>query len=143
DQPTIFDRLNERNVSWAVYHGDTPLSLLLTHQWEPRNVACYRPMRHFFTDAAGPADEFPAFSFIEPAYLDPGANDDHPAHDVLAGEALIASVYNALRANEALWASSLLVVLFDEHGGFYDHVAPPVAVPPDHHQEEYSFDQLG
>jgi phospholipase C len=143
DQPSLFDRLNERGVTWAVYHGDAPLSLLLTHQWEPRNVACYRPMPRFFTDAAGPAEEFPAFSFIEPAYLDPGANDDHPSHDVLAGEALIAGVYNALRANETLWEASLLVVLFDEHGGFYDHVPPPTAVPPDHHQEEYTFDRLG
>lgn len=100
DQTTIFDRLNERKKSWAVYHGDTPLSLLLTHQWEPANAARYRPMRHFFTDVAGPQDKFPEFVFIEPAYLDPGANDDHPSHDVLAGEALIASVYNALRANE-------------------------------------------
>jgi phospholipase C len=52
-------------------------------------------------------------------------------------------VYNALRANEALWSKSLLVVLYDEHGGFYDHVVPPAAVPPDHHQEEYTFAQLG
>jgi phospholipase C len=144
DQPTIFDRLNERGREWAVYHGDTPLSLLLTHQWEPQNTARYRPMRQFFTDIADhPTKAFPAFAFIEPAYLDPGANDDHPSHDVLAGEALIADVYNALRANEQLWNTSLLVVLFDEHGGFYDHVEPPEAVPPDHHQEEYKFDRLG
>jgi phospholipase C len=144
DQPTIFDRLGERGREWAVYHGDTPLSLLLTHQWEPQNLARYRPMRQFFTDVANhPFAEFPAFAFIEPAYLDPGANDDHPSHDVLAGEALIASVYNAIRANARLWDSTLLVVLFDEHGGFYDHVPPPPAVPPDHHQEEYTFDLLG
>jgi phospholipase C len=143
DQPTIFDRLNERSKSWSVYHGDTPLSLLLTHQWEAHNAARYNPMNNFFRDVTIPEEQFPAFVFIEPAYLDPGANDDHPAHDVLAGEALIASVYNALRANEALWSTCLLIVLFDEHGGFYDHVQPPVAIPPDHHQQEYTFDRLG
>jgi phospholipase C len=143
DQTTLFDRLDERGKSWAVYHGDTPLSLLLVHQWEPKNLERYRPMPRFFADAAGDERNFPAFAFIEPAYLDPGANDDHPSHDVLAGEALIASVYNALRANEALWSKSLLVVLFDEHGGFYDHVPPPPAVPPDHHQHGYTFDRLG
>lgn len=143
DQTSIFDRLTEQSKSWAVYYGDAPLSLLLTHQWEPGNAARYRHMRHFFGDVAGPEAAFPAFAFIEPAYLDPGANDDHPAHDVLAGEALIAGVYNALRANEALWNTSLLIVLFDEHGGFFDHVPPPAAVPPDHHQEEYTFDRLG
>jgi phospholipase C len=143
DQTTIFDRLNEKSITWAVYHGDTPLSLLLTHQWEPHNAARYRPMNDFFTDIADPEDAFPPFVFIEPAYLEPGANDDHPSHDVLAGEALIAKVYNALRGNEALWNTSLLIVLFDEHGGFYDHVSPPSTIPPDHHQEGYTFDRLG
>src|SRR5262249_8330126 len=52
-------------------------------------------------------------------------------------------VYNTLRSNEHLWTSTLLVVVYDEHGGFYDHVEPPVAVPPDDHHEEYTFDRLG
>jgi phospholipase C len=144
DQPTLFDRLNEARKDWAVYHGDTPLSLLLAHQWEPKNACRYKPMRDFALDCAvADPGKFPAFVLIEPAYLDPGANDDHPSHDVLAGEALIAEVYNALRGNAPLWQETLLVVLFDEHGGFYDHVSPPAAVPPDHHQEEYTFDRLG
>ncbi len=143
DQPTIFDRLNDGGKTWAVYYGDTPLSLLLAHQWEPANAARYRPMRRFFADVAGPPDQFPSFVLIEPTYLDPGANDDHPSHDVLAGEALIASVYNALRANDGIWKRSLLVILFDEHGGFYDHISPPKTIAPDHHQEEYTFDRLG
>ena len=143
DQPTIFDRLNEQRVSWNIYFGDVAVSLLFVHQWEPYNVVRYRPMTEFYRDSAGPAEAFPAVCFIEPSYFHPGANDDHPPHDVLAGEALIANVYNALRANPRLWASTLLVVFFDEHGGFYDHVEPPAAIPPDHHQEEYTFDRLG
>ncbi len=144
NQPSIFDRLNERNKSWRVYFSDTPLTLLLAHQWEPENAARYRPMSEFFKDVAGhPEKNFPDFAWIEPAYLQPGANDDHPPHDVLESEVLIASVYNALRSNDDLWKSTLLVVVFDEHGGFYDHVSPPATVPPDHHQEEYTFDRLG
>ena len=61
----------------------------------------------------------------------------------MKAEKLIADVFNSLRANEALWRSTLLVVFYDEHGGFYDHVTPPAAVPPDDHREEYAFDQLG
>jgi phospholipase C len=118
DQPTIFDRLNEKSVSWKVYFGDTPLSLLFVHQWEPQNASRHRPMTEFFADAAGDPGKFPAFAFIEPAYLPPGANDGHPPHDILDADALVASVYNAVRANDALWRSTLLVVLFDEHGGF-------------------------
>jgi phospholipase C len=48
-----------------------------------------------------------------------------------------------VRANEELWQASLVIVVYDEHGGYYDHVTPPTAVPPDHHQEEFTFDQLG
>jgi phospholipase C len=142
DQPSLFDRLNEKSKDWAIYCGDTPLSLLLVNQWEPRNALRYKRMNDFFTDVLDEA-RFPDFVFIEPAYMEPGANDDHPSHDVLAGEALIANVYNAVRSNEDLWKKSLLIILFDEHGGFYDHVQPPSAVPPDHHQEEYTFDRMG
>jgi phospholipase C len=143
DQITVFDRLNEKGISWKVYYGDFPLSLVLVNQRTSENRARHRLMTEFFADAAGDPANFPAFSWIEPSYLNPGANDDHPPHDVLAGEPLIANVYNQLRRNEALWNSTLLVVLFDEHGGFYDHVSPPPAVPPDLYTEEYSFDRLG
>jgi phospholipase C len=56
--------------------------------------------------------------------LDPSSNDDHPPSDVRAGQAFVLEVYEALR-NSAEWEDTLLVVLYDEHGGFYDHVAPP------------------
>jgi len=144
DQITVYDRLNERNKLWAIYYGDIPQSLMLVNQLEPHNARNYKKMVQFYQDVAQhPKAAFPAYSFIEPSYYDPGANDDHPTHDVAAGDRLIANVYNALRANEDLWSKCLLVVLYDEHGGFYDHEIPPGTVPPDHHQEEYTFDQLG
>jgi phospholipase C len=144
DQPTVFDRLNEQGKEWKVYFGDTPLSFLLVHQWEPANVARHHPMTQFYVDAAGDPQRFPSFAFIEPAYLSPGANDAHPPHDIVDADLLVARVYNAIRANEPLWNSSLLLVLFDEHGGFYDPVHPAqAAVPPDHHSEEYDFTQYG
>jgi phospholipase C len=84
-----------------------------------------------------------ARTFIEPDYNGVTENDDHPPHDVMKAQKLLADVYNALRANPELWASTLLVLLYHEHGGFYDHVEPPAAVPPDNHHEEYTFDRLG
>lgn len=141
-QDTIYDRLNDAGVPWRIYYGDAPQSLILTHQLLPRNAGKYRQMRSFVDDARGPAEKFPAYAFIEPNYF-VNQNDQHPPSDVMRGEALLARVYNALRANEALWAKTLLVVLYDEHGGFYDHVPPPKAVPPDEHQEEYTFDRYG
>jgi phospholipase C len=143
DQTTLYDRLDEKKIDWRIYYGDVPQSLILVHQLEPENALKYSKLMKFFLDTAGDAKTFPQFSFIEPAYYQPGASDDHPPRDVFEGERLIADVYNAIRRNDALWKTSLLVVLYDEHGGFYDHVVPPAAVPPDHHVEEYTFDQLG
>jgi hypothetical protein len=97
----------------------------------------------FFTDAKGSEASFPSYSFIEPAYFGSGQNDEHPPSDILRGEVLLAQVYNAIRNNEALWEKTLLVVLYDEHGGFYDHVFPPACVAPDGNTSEFSFAQYG
>jgi phospholipase C len=143
-QTTLFDRLNEAGKSWKVYFYDFPSSLILTHQRELHNLVKYHKIDKFFQDSVPvKTDAFPDFALIEPKYSGQDQNDDHPPHNIMKGEKLIADVYNALRSNEELWKSTLLVVLFDEHGGFYDHVSPPPAVPPDEHQEEYAFDRLG
>jgi phospholipase C len=145
NQSTLYDRLNEKKISWKIYFGDIAQSWVLVDQWAPRNMINYHHMQRFYEDVADPQAEkdFPQFVFIEPTYNPPGANDDHPCHSLVEGERLIADVYNAVRANDALWQCCLLVVVYDEHGGYYDHVVPPSAVPPDHHQEEFAFDRLG
>jgi phospholipase C len=143
DQDTIFDRLNEKGVSWRVYFGDVPQSLVLRHQQHPGNAAQYRLMHAFFGDVQGPEAALPAYTFIEPNYFKGEQNDDHPPHSTVRAQRLLAHVYNALRENEALWNTTLLVVVDDEHGGFYDHVPPPSAVAPDEFLEHYTFDRLG
>jgi phospholipase C len=82
------------------------------------------------------AGTLPDYSFIEPNYSDHDgdagallASDQHPDHDVREGERFIASVYNSLQANPALWASTALLIVYDEHGGIYDHVPPPACTP--------------
>jgi phospholipase C len=142
-QDTIFDRLDEGKVSWKVYCHDIPQSIVLTNQRKAENRARYFSFDDFIKDAQGRESAFPQFSFIEPRYSGEDQNDDHPPHDVMKAQQLIASVYNAIRANGELWNSTLLVVLYDEHGGFYDHVAPPAAVAPDALATEYSFRQYG
>jgi phospholipase C len=143
NQDTIFDRLTEKGIHWKVYFHDVPQSWVMKHQRLPHNAALYFYIREFFADARGAEEEFPAFSFIEPDFMGINENDDHPPHDVMKAEKLIADVYNALRSNADLWKSTLLVIFYDEHGGFYDHVEPPPATPPDEHHEEYTFDRLG
>jgi phospholipase C len=142
-QQTVFDRLNEREVHWKVYFHDIPQTTVLAQQRLPHNAARYFYIDEFFDDARGPEKEFPEFSLIEPDYMGRGESDDHPPHDVMRAEKLIADVYNSIRENAALWESTLLIVFYDEHGGFFDHVEPPVALPPDDHCEEYAFNRLG
>jgi phospholipase C len=84
----------------------------------------------FLDDVA--AGKLPAVSWIDPHFKDlrvlgPDSNDDHPPSDVLAGQDLVLTVYHALSANAKTWPKTLLIITYDEHGGFYDHVAPPDA----------------
>jgi phospholipase C len=145
-QDTVFDQLNEAKVSWKVYYYDFPSSLLLTHQRLPENLARYRRIEEFYLDVQKPG-QLPSFSLIEPKYFGLDQNDDHPPHNVMKAEKLIGDVYNGLRSSPH-WATTLLVVYYDEHGGFYDHVIPPGAIPPDDKTKtngkgEYDFDQFG
>jgi phospholipase C len=142
NQDTIYDRLSAKGFEWKVYYGDVPQSLLMVHQLKPPNLSRYHHLSVFFDDiAARDPDAFPAFTFLEPDYYSPSPNDDHPPHDVLAGDGLIGRVYNALQASPDLFQTTLLVVVWDEHGGFYDHVPPPTdALPPDHASGEFGFD---
>lgn len=143
NQPTIFDRLNEKKKKWKVYYHDLASSLLLVNQLKGENFGQYFKFDQFAEDAKDEAT-FPEFSFIEPRYYGKDQNDDHPPHNTMKAQKLIADIYNTLRGNEKLWESTLFIVVYDEHGGFYDHVEPPKAVPPGEYAEhEYTFDQLG
>lgn len=143
-QETIFDRLSDAGVKWTIYHDGIPQSIVMTNLLTRYlTFRGYEKMDTFYEQAAGPAANFPEYAFIEPGYFGAEENDQHPPADVRKGEALIANVYNALRSNADLWNSTLLVIVYDEHGGFYDHVAPPATVAPDNHTTEYAFDELG
>jgi phospholipase C len=143
DQDTIFDRLSDKRIPWRIYAGDIPQSILLLNQAKKGNISNYRLFGQFEDDVDREGEDFPAYVFIEPSYRAIG-NDDHPPHDVQAGQNLIATVYNAIRNNEKLWQETLLVVTYDEHGGFYDHVPPPASIHPGGtDMQEWTFDSLG
>lgn len=142
-QDTIFDRLEEAGRGWNIFYYDIASSLLLDNLRRPDMSSKYLHVSEFFRQCEASETEFPDFVFIEPKYYGLDQNDDHPPHNVMKAQKLIADVYNALRSNDALWESCLLVLFYDEHGGFYDHVVPPKAVPPDGKTERYSFDQYG
>lgn len=139
DQRTLYDELHDAGVKWRIYYGDVPQSLVLTHQL--KHIGSYRRFAHWKDDIA--RGDLPAYTFIEPTYFGPNQNDQHPPHDIFRGDALIARVYNTLRDNPALFARTLLIITYDEHGGFFDHVVPPRTVAPDEHTHHYAFDRLG
>lgn len=141
DQNTIFDELDRKKITWSIYHHGMCHTLLCLRLWD--RLEHFHRIESFFTDAAGPEEKFPQYVFLEPSYGGEDQNDQHPPTDIRKGEFLIAQVYNALLSNQQLWNSTLFVLLYDEHGGFYDHVVPPAAAPPDANVDEYAFNQYG
>ena len=142
-QQTIFDRFSDKGIKARVFSEGLSMTSILRRMWlHPSWRDDFEG--DFLELAAGAEENFPAFSWVEPDYFGGDSSDQHPPHDVRRGDELIARVYNALRANDALWTRTLLIVTHDEHGGFYDHVIPPSATSPDDGEEDgFRFDRLG
>ncbi len=122
---TIWDRLRDQKLSYKNYAAGVTtwyaggfVGKLLSHN--PSAA-----IGEFFEGAK--KGTLPSFSLIDPDYQ---ASDDHPAHNILRGQAFVASIYKALAESPA-WERTLLVITYDECGGFFDHVPPPVAVDDD------------
>lgn len=127
---SIFDLLDDAGLSSRVYFGDVPWCA--TAYFKLRGLAT---MDRFFADAA--AGELPRLAMLDPAFFGADASDDHPHHDPRLGQALIGSVVAALGASPQ-WSRCLFVLVYDEHGGFFDHVPPPPVL-----DEDPEFRRLG
>jgi phospholipase C len=136
---SIFDR----KISWRIYaEGD----LCLAHALSGIHFGDITPYSHFSSDinSAG----YPAqFTLIEPNYGHvatdyKGGTSQHPLDDVSSGETLIKTTYEAIR-NSPIWNTSLLIVTWDEHGGFYDHAAPLPAIAPGDAPQFISSNKFG
>ncbi len=145
---SIYNRLDNAGKSWKVYSSNLEVAKNFERLRQCNHAIHFPRSDTFYTDASN--DNLPNYSFIAPNFIDASnygaVNSQHAPTDVAHGEKLIADVYNAIRSNDALWKKTLLVVIYDEHGGFYDHVAPPGGVPsPDGLKGSLGFDftQLG
>jgi len=136
--PTIFGLLSDNNIRWSIYgYIDPPL----TRMTFPDTTNADDSHFGLFTDfqAAAAKGALAAYTFLEPSW-DAAGNSQHPNYDVALGEQLIHDVYYALR-NGPNWQQTLLIITYDEHGGCYDHIPPPLgAVPPDKSAGEFAFD---
>lgn len=136
--PSIFGSLSKSQLDWAIY-GYTSPALTRLNFPDTTNA----PASHFglFSDfrAAAAKGALPSYVFLEPSWGASG-NSQHPNYSVALGEQLIFDMYTALRSGPG-WNQTLLILTYDEHGGCYDHVAPPTgAVPPDALAGEFGFD---
>jgi len=144
---TIFDAMKAKNISRRLYAGD---DFPMVSAIKGIDLSDVRPYHLFAQDVAQGSYPF-SYTFIEPSYnvLNDykDSTSQHPLDDVTRGEMLIKVTYEAIR-NSPLWNNSLLIVTWDEHGGFYDHAIPPRAVAPGdtqaaHNKFGFNFEQYG
>jgi phospholipase C len=149
---TIFAIIDDRNndATYRIYSSGA--TILMANIYLAHNQNKFFDYSRFRDDCA--ADLLPEYTFIEPSYyddLDHGrfANSQHPDFAVDAGEALIAEVYSAVRRSPS-WKDTLLLIVYDEHGGLFDHVTPPTLINKTHYPDfpptkdfGFRFDRLG
>lgn len=142
DQDLVYDWLTSHNISWCVYHweGNHPFFTLMS-RWRGRILDQLHKkwainFRHYKTtfhqewkngkDQSG--GDIPSVIFIEPQYADDfnpaDPNDDHPPIGIAKGQTFLRDIYNTLITNQGLWRNTMMIVAYDEHGGFFDHEAP-------------------
>ena len=154
----IYDRLYNANPQHTakIYYYDTTSSTMEVANLLQNEPALFATYQQFLDDCN--KGNLPDYSFIEPNYSDHDsdsgeevANDQHPDHNIQAGELFIASVYKAIKQNANLWQSTALLIVYDEHGGIYDHVVPPACTPDQFPAtandtgtgQPFAFDRLG
>ncbi len=123
---TIFDSFNKYGITWREYYSDLPsVGVYIPLLGEPSITEHLFKIDQFFTDAA--AGTLPQFSFIEPNY---SAQSEENPQDVQYGDQFLADIVNAVLTSPQ-WPKTLMIWNYDEWGGWYDHVPPPAAIPPD------------
>ena len=118
---TIWDSLATAGLSANYYFSDLPFIGL----YGPKYAPISRRIDHFFVDAQ--LGTLPAYSYLDPYFLGEGqgaSNDDHPHADIRRGQNFIGRVVDAV-IKSPTWPSTVLIITYDEWGGFFDHVAPP------------------
>jgi phospholipase C len=139
-QYLVYDWLTDHHIDWCAYQwgGYFPffsldaqrLPEILESLTLTPGSGSFRRYSHFASQWAS-SDAMPQVIFIEPEYGDgphDDPNDDHPPTGIAKGQAFLADIYTTLISNPARWAKTMMIVTYDEHGGFFDH-APPLAIP--------------
>ncbi|MBS1806903.1 MAG: alkaline phosphatase family protein [Acidobacteria bacterium] len=145
---TIYELLDGESprVTAKIYYQDSTIAQTITYL-KNNQGRFFGSFRNFTDDCKN--NKLPTYCVVEPKFNnDPdfAASDQHPDHDMAEGERFLSDVYNAIRKNKAVWESTMLVIVYDEHGGLYDHVVPPATVSPDGRVNNvfgFKFERLG
>ena len=116
----IFDLLTRKRIGWRVYESFPSLTMLrmfARYATDDTNIV-HRDRLQADVDMGN----LPAVTVIDPRMHSAPRNDDHAPADMYEGQVFLEGVYNTLRSNGPLWARTMLIITYDEHGGFYDHV---------------------
>ncbi|XP_077222334.1 non-specific phospholipase C1 [Tasmannia lanceolata] len=130
-QKTIFDSLDENGLSFGIYYQNIPATFFFKSLRKLKHLVKFHNYKLMFNLHAK-WGKLPNYVVIEQRYFDvkvDPANDDHPSHDVALGQKFVKEVYETLRASPQ-WNETALLITYDEHGGFYDHVPTPVSNVP-------------
>lgn len=168
DAKTIFNQIQDAieegrdELTWGIF-GDNPLGsssnqpghigkdhfsltrLIMTRLHDEKFNDNFGTLKQF--KAKCKKGNLPSYSFLEPIYHGEDQNDQHPPTDIRKGEKLIADIYNMVK-DSPVFDKTMLIITYDEHGGCYDHVAPPGgATPPDPNnpvgQDGFRFNRFG
>ncbi len=128
---TILDLLDKYQITWADYFQDAPSGAVFRPFGATGVDPHFKPLALFLAQAAGVpgAGDLPSVSFVDPSFGLTGAkseNDEHPPTDIQRGQAWVSQAISAVR-NGPFWQDTVIFLTYDEHGGFYDHAAPPKA----------------
>jgi phospholipase C len=142
-RPSIFTRLDEADVDFEIYDASKLATLVVA--LGVRVLPVPKEIEDF--EQAARDGKLPALSIVGASTGEwPGrpGNDDHGPFNPQLGQLFVARIIRALASNEELWKDSALIISYDEHGGYYDHVPPPKACNPGApKQRDYEFDQYG
>jgi len=150
-QELVYDWLRRHGIRWRVYHAGVPFFAMMLDRVDDILAGNhFRPFGQLFDDVQNePPDEFPQVVFLEPVYADAphfgASTDDHAPGGIKGGQEFLLEVYRSLTRVPDVWKRSVLIVTYDEHGGFFDHVPPPMipTEPPPTATFTERFESLG
>jgi len=147
EERTLFHQLEKKGLSWVVYSQGATFEEIMYPRLHLEKGEHFRPISEFHADAL--AGRLPFFAWVESTYEGSLPTDEHAPANVQVGQQFVARVVASVM-HSPTWPRTALFITYDEHGGFYDHVKPPHACPPDQEPPRISglsgaerFDQFG